>query len=127
MTWLAFLFALEIGIVPQEIHVQYWPGVIEFQKSTALYGTLEAELIFFNYIFLGSAVETTMAMESGGTSYRPSGIAFDFEIGILFGPVKFAYRHMCQHPLLTDCDWTEETWRQGSSDRVYIRFEGGDR
>jgi len=125
MTWLAFLFALELGLVPSEVHAAYWPGGTEYSRSAAMYGLLETEIAAWETLFIRSAVTTYMC-KSSGIYFRPSGIDFDFSAGIYLGPVTIAYAHRCRHPLMTVYP-VPGSWGQAGVDRVYIRIEGEKR
>ncbi len=125
MTWLAFLFALEFGLVPAEVHATYWPGSTLYSRSVGAYTMLEAEVVLWDTVFFGG-VATTYMSKGASIYFRPSGIDFDFSAGLYLGPVTLAYVHRCQHPIITTAA-IDGSWRQAASDRVYIRIEGGRR
>jgi hypothetical protein len=122
MSWIALIFALEFGMVPSEIHAEYWPDYDVLYRNQGLYGTLEARVELFNFLFVGGDIEAAMVGLSFD-SYKPSGVSFNFEAGMFFGPVQVGYIHNCKHPAVStyEVHWP---WRQSSHDRVYVRIEG---
>jgi len=123
MGWLVFVYVLEIGFVPSEVALTYWPGGWELEDHPQLYGELEARLIAWDAIFVRSAVTTFMA-KGPGIYFYPSGVDFDFSAGLMFGGFSAGYAHRCRHPVITETP-VPGVWRQWGGDRIYVRFEGG--
>jgi hypothetical protein len=132
MTWLAFVFALEAGIIPQNSFVMYQYQMLpeykmnEQRNSGPIYFTdLQAELIFFEplSLFVGGRVRFQMSPFFG--TFNPESIFYEFITGIRYKGIELYYLHACQHPQMTSY-WQYKVlagW-EGAYDEIGIKFSG---
>lgn len=124
MTWLALIFAFEMGMTPgngwylYEANELYEPGAVGY------YTTLEAELEA-GPVFVGGSLRTDMQPNSL-TNYNPHWVTYDFNAGLRFDPFEVGYRHRCSHPIQTyvyNQEYLRDPLLEGSYDEVYARVQ----
>lgn len=102
MTWLALLFAIELGVSPYGGWAFYDEPrgyVYEQVEMPALYTELEAEaLLLDGHVSVDGAVRTWVT-RMGRARYAPFWATYDFGISARFGPVEAGWRHQCTHPV----------------------------
>lgn len=122
MTWLAILFALEAGMIPQNAWYLYEDNQVS--NSTGYYTTLEFEAQAW-WLFAGGSVRTDMQTDNL-TNYDPHWMTYTFNAGVRWNMVEVGWRHMCSHPIQTyvmDHRFYQNPVVEGSFDEVYARVQ----
>ena len=126
MNWIAFLFALELGVLPNGyignyINPPLMPG---FELNGQGYVDLEGGVELFNFLYIGGGVKTYVDKYNTGKDFMPANIEYDFQVAATFGVLSVGYRHYCFHPTIP---WVYkrkftpawEAWYE----EIYIRVE----
>lgn len=126
MSWLAFIFALELGIAPNIDVLQYQPAALVTSEWEIGYTQLEAEIQLFDLLFAGGGVRTYIIPGSSGHSFSPNTTIYDFSTGFRRGPLEIGLRHRCFHPTVPYLPVFGQkiTGLEGSYDEIYVRLEG---
>lgn len=132
MTWLALLFAIELGVSPyggwafyDEPHGYVYQQV----EKPQLYTELEAEaLLLGGHVSVGGAVRTWVT-RMDGIEFAPFFATYDFGVSARLGPVEGGWRHSCSHPIqvYTALVGASVPGLEGGYGEFYIRYEGGAR
>ena len=138
MNWLDFLFAFEIGFIPQgnfvmydrQPEVFYYEGYyyypVEVQQislAQTIYTDLSVEFQFIEIFYIGGSVRIPMIW--AGNSFSPHATYYDFQAGARVGPVDIFWNHACRHPQMTYAfNYTTDLGWEGSYDELGIRFKG---
>ena len=138
MNWLVFLFALEVGIIPQgnfvmydrqpevfyyEGHYYYPVSVEANQLACSFYADLAVEFQIVEIFYVGGSVR--IPMDWAGGSFSPHATYYDFQAGARFGPVDVFWHHACRHPQMTYMyDYTTLKGWEGAYDELGIKVEG---
>jgi len=128
MTWLAFAFAFQIGVIPQNSFTMYQyevkpEYVAEWwsNNSGAIYFTdLQAELIFLDVLFFGGGARFQMHPWN-----NPQSIFYNFDMGLRYKGIELYYYHSCRHPQMCNA-WMYDVisgW-EGAYDEIGIKFSG---
>ncbi len=126
MNWLAFFFALELGVVPHAGVLMYEPderSVIE----GAFYTELEAEVLIFNTLFAGGGVRTYVTTSGDDYTFAPNATVYDFGAGLRFrDTIELGFRYRCFHPTFPYLPilMQELKGMEGSYNEIYIRIQG---
>ena len=131
MNWLALLFAVEIGWMPQGTFMMYDKIPNDYYRREAavldnsFFTELEAELLFFNMIYIGGGVRTIIYKSMEGYDFDPQAANFDFNLGLKYGPIDIFFRHYCYHPIIAYMYQyeTKLNWEGGYSE-LGIRIKG---
>lgn len=125
MTWLAFIFALEIGFLPQGDFIMYEEfELIPVQYS--IYTDLQAEIEIFDFFFVGGGVKTG-AWYHGGYTFFPHRSSYEFRAGFRWKLIEAGWRHYCFHPMTPFFGFGILDYRaiwEGAYDELYLRFSG---
>ena len=122
MSWLLFIFALEIGIIPSGTFMMYeMPAEIVHDQSA--YIQMEAELLFFDLLFVGGSIRTYVWKDEEGISFWPWRDGYLFNAGIRYKFVELGFRHYCTHPVIPYAYPVQMNW-EGAYEEIYLRFEG---
>ncbi len=124
MSWIALFFALEVGLLPNGFIDTYVDEGRTLLIQNSEYLSLETELTFFNFLFVGGAVKTYMYRYSGVKDFFPSTVEYDLGLGVRFKSVELGFRHYCTHPIVPWLYRREVSpqW-EGSYEELYIRVE----
>jgi len=122
MTWLLFLFALELGYTPNMGVLQYKP--FEYYDEPIFYTQLDCELLFFNHVFIGGGIRTYIVPSGSYFNYSPNTIVYDFKAGLRFKYFEAGINHRCFHPTFPYLPFYQQriTGLEGAYDEVYIRI-----
>lgn len=133
MTWLAFAFALQVGMIPQGsftmIYYDLKPAYdVQFAQNTsaAIYFTdLRAELIFFEPFSLFMGGETRIQMGPWPGGFNPQSIFYQFNAGIRYKGLELYYLHACRHPQMANAYMYNviSGW-DSAYDEIGIKFSG---
>ena len=122
MTWLAFAFALELGILPINDWVIYDPPAVVFEQPE-FYQQLEARVILWEHLFAGGKVRIYDWVNEGG-GFWPNQGAFTFETGLTFQGLELGFRHFCTHPIMSYLEYVPvDVKYEGAYEEVYLRLE----
>jgi len=123
MNWIAFLFALELGIMPNGTLETFTPGPATSQDLDGdFYVLFEAEATLFDFLFIGGDVRTEVKNRTTDKSFSPHSAYYGFRAGIRLEPIEVGFRHMCAHPVVPGSIYVAKQW-EGWYDEVYIRAE----
>lgn len=128
MTWVAFLFAVELGVanLANAKLVEYVPGqTIYANPKTSLgqtvYVELEAGVVLAEILEIGGASQTYMSAVSL-TSYAPWHADYWFWAKAHYRGLSVGLRHICQHPGLTPVR-PEVGYLFGGGNVMFVRYE----
>jgi len=128
MTWLALLFAAEIGIAPYGAWAFYAEPaqgyILQTQDRTEAYTQLEAEVRLFDVLSWRSTV-TTWVRHYTGASYAPVWATYDSDLGAEIGPVRIGWRHSCTHPIQPYVSMVGASVPEleGGFGQIYVRYQ----
>lgn len=122
MNWLIFLFALEVGFLPQGDFIMYEKLELVPVRYSA-YTDLQAEIVIGNLFFIGGGVKTGVWYHDGYTFF-PHRASYNFQAGIRRGMVEAGWRHYCFHPITPFFEFIDyrAIW-EGAYDEIYLRIE----
>ena len=125
---LDFEYEFEVGWIPQNGWILYNPTQSDIYSTVNLYTNFEAELLFFDLIFVGGGMRNTFfyAGEGNSIDFSPYEMYFNFTLGLKTENFEIGYRHMCAHPLIAYAHPEQLSNRiiEGSYDELYIKFKG---
>jgi hypothetical protein len=123
MTWLAFLFALEVGYMPVGDFVMHDPpGYVCLDES--FYVHFDAEVVLFKYGFVGGSIKTFMWKTADSYQFCPERDLYEFKVGLRFDHVELGWRHYCTHPVMPYLNsWLGGAKWEGGYEEVYLRLE----
>jgi len=140
MNILAFIFAMEVGLVPSGGFLMYerQPQVFEYdgnyyypvnvqqvQLNPTAYMDLSAEVELLEFLFIGGGVRVPVEWQGGNGSFNPLATYYDFRAGMRWKGVRLMYRHACYHPQMTYAyDYIASSGWEGAYDELSLRFEG---
>lgn len=139
MTWLAFIFALEMGVVPQNSFVMYQreAQVFEYQDhyyypisvsytdtGPIFYTDLQAEVELFGFLFGGGGMRVQM-VQDGAWNFDPQATFYEFRAGARWNGIEVFWHHCCRHPQMTYAYRYQmiSGW-EGAYTELGIRFKG---
>jgi hypothetical protein len=124
MNWLALVFALEIGILPNNGWIMYDPFE-ELLPAPEFYQQLETRAVLWDHLFIGGQIRIYDWLTKGELNFWPSHASFLWEGGLSFGMLELGWRHFCTHPILPYLEYIPRGNRiEGGYDEVYLRLEG---
>lgn len=130
MTWLAVLFAIEAGMVPNNGWYVYEEHRGYEADQPGYYTTLEMEAQAWLF-FVGGSLRTDMTTDTY-LNYNPHWVTYDFNAGIRWEFLEVGFRHRCTHPIQTyvyNASYLKKPVVEGAYDEVYARatfYWGGD-
>ena len=132
MTWLALLFAFELGMIPQGSVAMYdielephWSDLEElYFVGGSCYTLMEVEARLWENFFIGGGM--TSYFMAGSPSSFPHMMDFSFNAGVRFDIIEIGWRHFCTHPVTP---WLfvyapRMKWESGYEE-IYLRIEVG--
>lgn len=123
MTWLVFLFAFEVGFLPNGDFIMY-EELEWFPVQYSLYTDLQAEIVIGNLLFVGGGVRTGMWYDGEGYTFFPHRSSYEFRAGLRWGMVEIGFRHNCYHPQTPFFGFGILDYRaiwEGSFEEAYLR------
>jgi hypothetical protein len=125
MTWIALIFALELGFLPNGDLIMYEQlDLVPVQYS--VYTDLQAEIEIFDLFFIGGGVWTG-AWYHGGYTFWPHRSIYSFHVGLRWKGIEAGWRHNCFHAQTPYFGFGildyKAIW-EGGFDQVYIRISG---
>ena len=127
MTWLAFIYALELGFLPAGDFVMYGeldPEYVPVQYS--LYTDLQVEFEISNIFFIGGGIKTGLWYGDGYTFF-PHRSTYSFYTGFRYGLFEVGWRHFCFHPITPFFGFGildyNAIW-EGAYDELYLKISG---
>jgi hypothetical protein len=128
MSWLALAFALEIGVLPNNVWTTYDPPATVIERPE-FYQQFEARVMLWQCLFAGGSMRIYDWMEEGQLNFKPNGAAFTFEVGLSFKSLEFGFRHWCGvHPITPYLEQTPaRVGPEGGYEEVYLKLTGSTR
>lgn len=124
MIWLAFAFALELGIQPFGDLRAYEPNYAHRNEWT-FYQKMEARTYLWDMLFAGGRLEIYDWPDGGLDSFWPYRVGFNIEAGFRWSFLEIGWRHYCTHPVIPRFHVPIENRRwEGGYEEIYIRLEG---
>lgn len=126
MTWLALLFAFEVGMTPQVGMLAYNETISADAIEYGIYYTqLEAEMQFWQLLFIGGAVRTYIVPGNSDYTFSPRYSSYDFTAGLRYKMLELGWRHRCFHPMMPYMPILDVDVRgiEGWYDELYLRVE----
>jgi hypothetical protein len=120
MNWLVFLYALEIGLLPNNSFVMYQKPADEVFDQ-AFYIQFESEIEMFRFLFLGGSIRTYLWKDKKGISFWPSRDGYQFNVGFRYKFLEVGFRHYCTHPVIPYRYPIQMNW-EGSYQEIYLRL-----
>ncbi|MBA7650936.1 hypothetical protein ES703_58751 [subsurface metagenome] len=126
MTWLAFVFALEIGFLPCGDFVMYNSDFLDefYPVKYTAYTELEAEVLAWDILFIGGGIRTSIwQLQESGYGFFPHKAVYNFHAGARQGLLEIGWRHFCIHPVVPCFKYIkpEAIW-EGAFDMLYLRI-----
>ena len=126
MSWLAFIFALEVGFHAQSELMFTAPGwdggsLQAGYQIESPYVTLEAAGEIFDFLQVGGSAQIYFA-DTLGWQYAPYDARFIFFLQASFYGFTARWQHLCIHPLQTD-GRPDVGFLLGGEDRISLRYE----
>lgn len=124
MTFLALIFALEIGWLPNGGFVLYQvPAVLDVSGN--FYTDLQAEVWAWDHLYIGGGIKTFIWDEDGEWTFWPHSTLYNFGAGLRFGILTVGWRHFCAHPVMPySILYDPELRGEGAWDEVFVRVSG---
>lgn len=123
MTWLAFVFALELGLLPNYGFVMYQPDPEYVIDQHALYTDLEASVEAGGF-YLGGAMRCYFWAHRNDYGFSPFQMTYRFDAGWRNDRLNIGFRHYCMHPVVPwSSHMPEKNW-EGAYEELFIRLEG---
>jgi hypothetical protein len=120
MNWLILLYFLELGYSPFYESLNSISEEYSYIKNESVfYITLDAEIILFDYLFIGGAVKTYFQDKINEKSYIPFESDYLFKAGLRYKNLEVGFRHFCLHPVRPYEMYYQP---QGSTDASYEEF-----
>ena len=113
MSWLLFIFALEMGILPRIDDLT----IIDSQQ---FYIEFDSRIYINEIFFIGGMVKTFITPTDHYT-FEPFSSLYLFETGFEFNKLQFGFRHICQHSKELIFLYPHKT---GGYEEIYFRIEG---
>lgn len=120
MNLLAFVFVLELTWLPSGIIEHY---STQYQTPNTFKTQLEAEAIFFDWIFIGGSVATFIHADRLD-NYEPTSLLYGVRMGLRHKWFEAFWRHYCQHPQKTYMRMRPDIIWEGAYNEIGIRIEG---
>ena len=124
MNILAFLFAIEIGIIPSNVIYGYENNQPEIFTKTGYYTTLEGGVLIYDILYIKGLVRTEMVKEINKTKFYPHLALYGLEAGMEYGILKIGIKHLCAHPIIP---FAYKSLKQSNIDmgynEIFIRIE----
>ena len=126
MNWLTFLFALELGWLPQGDFVMYDAErfLRLYPVAYTAYVDMEAEVVVLDMFFAGGNVRTSVwQQENSGWTFFPHKAVYSFFAGARWGMLELGWRHFCIHPVIPFFELIQPKpiW-EGAFDEIYLRI-----
>jgi hypothetical protein len=126
MTWLVLVMAVQLGFYPQGGVVMYEPLSI-IDASGMFYQQMEAKAVLFGLVEFGGSVKVNDWIERGSVNFWPEGLASEFFVHVLIGPITVGWRHECIHPVMPYLPVSKasalwDSWTDDVFVRAQIRF-----
>jgi hypothetical protein len=125
MSWLAFVFALEMGWLPLGSFHLYEPMVGTAEPATEFYADLGARAVFWDRLYLGGSVRTNFADQRYMPDFKPLSALYLFEAGYKHDWLQVGWRHYCTHPVPALVGGSFARLWEGGYEEVFVRIEGG--
>lgn len=139
MTWLALVFAIEIGWAPgianmyEKVPIPFTTDVTEqvyitsvdrILLSQSFFTTLFAQITLFDFFYVSGNIKTFIYILEDKLAFLPHAVSYNFELGLLIVPLSVFWKHNCIHPVMPYAYWYEPELKwEGSYDEVGIRLE----
>jgi hypothetical protein len=121
MSFLAFIFAVELGWLPAGGFAAYQaPEFIE--PAGSFYTDLQAGVVAWNHFYITGGLKTYAWKQGTEWTFWPHSTLYDFGAGLLWGPVQVGWRHFCFHPVMP-CSilYDAELKAEGAWDEVFVK------
>ena len=120
MSILVFLFALELGFVPQYNLLE-----VDSQSQFLYYTELTAGFDLYDIFFIKSTVRTYIQLSDAGYTFNLLQADYSFNIGIRPFPwLEVGWKENCYHPIIYDIDYKLQKSYLGSRQEIYIKISG---
>jgi hypothetical protein len=124
MTWLAFVFALEMGFLPAGSFHLYEPMVQTVEPAAEYYADLGARAVLWDRLYVGGSVRTYFSDIRASYQFKPLSAAYLFEAGYSYGWLSTGWRHYCTHPVVALGGASFARLWEGGYEEVFVRVEG---
>jgi len=127
MTWLTFIFALELGFLPKGDLVMYDSWLFDVCPiSYSAYTDMEAEVVILDTFFAGGGVRTSiwqLTTDNGDFSFFPHKAVYSFFAGARYRTFEIGFRHFCIHPVVPyfPITWPNPIW-EAAYEELYLRI-----
>ncbi len=122
MNWIIFIFALEIGWVPNDILRTYEPPMI-YNSAESAYIQFESEVELFKLFFIGGSIRTYISKNKNSYDFWPTRDGYMFYTGLRYDILEIGFRHYCTHPVVPWNYQFNPIW-EGAYEEIYFRISG---
>jgi len=125
MSWLVFVFALEVGLFPNNSFIMYQPNPAYVIDAVGFYTDLEASMESYGF-YVGGGMRCYFWKDRDPLDFYPYQMTFSFDAGWRNEFFEIGFRHYCMHPVVPWLALTEapECQWEGSYDEMFIRIYG---
>ncbi len=123
-------FALEVGVVPMNLLVNY-DGTVYDQNTfdPGLYTQLDARIVFMDLFWIGGYTKAYTMIRDDAVGFIPYQLLFSFDMGLRYENFTLGFRHFCFHPMKT-YTYRQQEWEsfptmgtEGSYEEIFLRIE----
>ena len=126
MNWLILLYFLQIGYSPayESLNVNE-NGNMLIQNENIYHITFDAEVVMFDYLFIGGATKTYFKDIPDNHSYYPFESDYLFKAGLRYKNIEAGFRHFCLHPVRPyEMYYQPQESTNASYEEFYIKIKG---
>ena len=100
MNWLVLLYFIELGYSPFYNSVNIIPDKYEqILNENVYYIDFDAEILMFNYFFIGGSAKTFIQPNNKGHDFYPIQIDYLFKSGFRYKNIQIGFNYFCTHPV----------------------------
>ena len=122
MSWLVFIFALEIGWLPID-SLKMYEQPMSYQSGQSGYIQFESEIELFKHVFVGGSIRTYISKNKNSYDFWPTRDGYMFYTGLRYDILEIGFRHYCTHPVVPWDYQFNPIW-EGAYEEIYFRISG---
>lgn len=117
MSWLAFIFALQLGLIDGGYLSDERAIFVPMVPQTRLEAAVEA----WGVLRVGGAIDTPMNWPRGDLTFDPIRADYWFGVSATWRGLSAGWDHVCRHAMFTG--FSTFIPQTGYGDRIYVRYE----
>ena len=124
MTWLAFMFALELGYNPMGMTEAYQVNRVDMAGD--FYAQMQGEIVAWDLVFIGGDVRTYAKKWLSSVSFFPNTVEYAVGVGVRYSIFELGFRHICIHPVTPlPYHMSGKVIWEAAYEEIYLRIEVG--